>query len=346
LIGTSWKQSALGVAVTVTFLAIFLLRTDLKETTDAIASADHALLVCAMLFFTACLSLQALRWRLLLSPMREIKATRLIPVIFVGHLANNVLPLRIGELVRAMVLGQREHVGRIAALGTITVERLIDGLTLVLILFIALTFHEETSRLRNLSLIAGGAFGLFAGLLVVGVIWKNVAVRALHILTGVVPLRWRTQVRELGASFLTGLDCLRHPKVVAGAVFYTASFWGLITLVYFLVGEAFGIEESLTTYLLVVGAANAGVSIPSSQGGLGPFEFFAREALVLASVDGSVATAYALTLHFLMILPTVILGLFFLWSMKLSFKDLLSTTRTKREDPAVLPETKQGIEST
>jgi uncharacterized membrane protein YbhN (UPF0104 family) len=101
---------------------------------------------------------------------------------------------------------------------------------------------------------------------------------------------------------------LRTPRGLAAALITTAAFWLGAAAVYALVGQAFDIDEGFGTYILVTAAANLSHSIPSSQGGVGPFEFFVRETLVFSGVGAPVATAYALVLHATILATMIIVG--------------------------------------
>src|SRR5207253_8244832 len=121
-----WARTLLGLVIAAALLAVVLLRTDLGATFDALGEANFAYLPPAMLVFAFAVWFQALRWRYLLKPLADVPAHRLYPVVFVGHLANSLVPLRAGEVLRALVVNRRAGVSRMAALGTVVVERALD----------------------------------------------------------------------------------------------------------------------------------------------------------------------------------------------------------------------------
>src|SRR5690606_35874307 len=97
---------------------------------------------------------RALRWKLLLRPVLRASTTDLAPVVAVGFMANNVLPLRTGELVRSYALSRRYGVRKTAALATIAVERLFDGLTLLGFILASATVVSLTSAVQHIALVA------------------------------------------------------------------------------------------------------------------------------------------------------------------------------------------------
>ena len=307
LTNSVWMRTILGLIVAAALLALVLIRTDLNATLDALGGAKFAYLPPAMLLFALAVWFQALRWRYLLKPLTDIPTQRLYPVVFVGHLVNSVVPLRAGEVVRALVLNRREGVSRMAALGTLVVERTLDGLALSAMLLIFVAVVDSSERLWQLVLAGSLLFGLATVALILIALHPE---RSLSLGVRLIergPVRFQARLRRWLRSFLTGTTALRTPGGIAGAFATTAAFWLSVAVVYALVGEAFGIHAGFITYILVTAAANLTVSIPSSQGGLGPFEFFVRGTLVFSDVAAPVATAYALVLH-ATILATMIVG--------------------------------------
>src|SRR5262249_32310253 len=142
------KRFWFGLVVSLAFLAFFLYRTNFREIADAFAGADYALAFAAVPLYFVGFWIRTIRWRWLMRPVRDVPTQRLYPVVLVGLMANNVLPARIGELVRAYLVGEREAVSKPAALGTIAVDRVFDGLTLVAILAGVTAFSGSDSTVK------------------------------------------------------------------------------------------------------------------------------------------------------------------------------------------------------
>ena len=125
-------------------------------------------------------------------------------------------------------------------------------------------------------------------------------------------------------SFLLGIRSLRNPQTVTILLATSAAAWALEATAYFLVGIGFGIGEAFPIYLLVTAAANLAIALPSTSGGIGPFEFFAREALVFVGVSSALASDYAIALHGLLLVPVIIVGLFLLWATHVPIRHFLN----------------------
>lgn len=313
-----WRTAA-GLAIAVPLLAAVLLRTDLSETAEAMRRVDYAWIPGAIALFSAAVWFQAMRWHYLLRPLAGVSPGRLYPVVFTGHLGNALVPLRGGEILRALILGRREGVSRMAVLGTLAVERALDGLVLAAMLLLSLAFVGESGSLWGLFIAGTVLFGLATAALAALAVWQERAVALADPLIGRLPGGWQVRLRTWLTSFVTGTTALRSPTGMLAVLLTTAAFWSIIIFVYLIVGEAFDLGKPFGTYLLVTAAGNLSVAVPSSQGGLGPFEFFVRETLVFSDVTASAATAYALVLHAILLAPMIGLGLISLWVVGLPF---------------------------
>ena len=87
---------------------------------------------------------------------------------------------------------------------------------------------------------------------------------------------------------------------------------------YYMVGLSFDIGEGFMAYLMVAAAANLAITLPSTSGGVGPFELLTKETLIFLGVGSATATAYAIALHALVLIPVIVVGLVFLWAINLS----------------------------
>ncbi len=125
-------QFWLGLIISLVLMALFLRAIHPSEIADAFGEANYWYLFPAICVLFVALSLRCLRWSILMRPLKEIPAYRLFSYAIIGYMTNNLLPARTGEIVRAYVLGEREKVSRLGTLGTIALERLFDGVALVL----------------------------------------------------------------------------------------------------------------------------------------------------------------------------------------------------------------------
>ena len=156
---------AVGVAISVTLLAITIARVDLARTADAIAAAAPLGVALGVAIVIVDLFIRALRWRVLLAAAGNVTRPPSYRLAFgylsVGFAANAVLPARLGDVARAILAGTAFGLPRLAIFGTIVAERLADGLTMLALVLMSSLVLRPTEQIRNLA-----TFGL--GLAVIG----------------------------------------------------------------------------------------------------------------------------------------------------------------------------------
>ncbi|MHB8376095.1 MAG: lysylphosphatidylglycerol synthase transmembrane domain-containing protein, partial [Dehalococcoidia bacterium] len=140
----------IGMAVTAVLVGWFVWRNwdkfpDMKR---AFQDADWRLALLSLPIYFLGLFVRTVRWQYLLRPVKKVSAFRLYPVVIIGLMANNVLPARAGEFARAYVLGQRERISKTTSLGTIAVDRLFDGVTLIPLMLIVAAIAGDKANFK------------------------------------------------------------------------------------------------------------------------------------------------------------------------------------------------------
>jgi uncharacterized protein (TIRG00374 family) len=259
----------------------------------------------------------------LIKPIKDIPATHLYPIALIGLMTNNIAPARIGELVRAYLLGEREQMSKSTALGTIAIDRAFDGLTLVAILGICTALSGADARIKSLGVATAVAFVGAASVLIFlaysPAIARGWALKVLHFLPG----KLSHSFEGLLDSFLIGLQAIRKPSVLMQAAALSLASWLVEMVQYAMIGEAFHLDVGIDTYLIITAAPNLALSILASPGGVGPFEVTTREVLVYFGVSSASASAYALALHALLLAPIIVAGFVMLWLMHVSLGDVI-----------------------
>ncbi len=341
----------IGMVVTGLLLGWFVWRNwdkfpDMKR---AFENADWKLALLALPIYFLGLFVRTVRWQYLLRPVKKVSALRLYPVVLVGLMANNVLPARAGELARAYVLGQRERISKTTSLGTIAVDRLFDGVTLIPMMFICAAIVGDQASFKvfghdlnfvGLGIVMAVLFGIALGILFYLAL-SDSGRRLLHRLVHrFAPARVKPKVEGILHSFFDGLHALRSPVDLFFAWLTSLISWSLEATVYFIVARAFGIHESFTVFLLITAAANLAIAIVATQGGVGAFELVVSKTIIAFGAAGAGtlqqdAAAYAIGLHAILLLPVVAAGLILMWSMDLSFGEMLQgTARVEAEAEA------------
>jgi len=325
----------IGLAISLFFIAMLLRIADPRQIGTALAGANYIWLIPAVGIFFVELWVRAVRYEHIIKSLRPARAAGLFPILVIGNMANNLLPLRVGEVVRAYLIGERYNLSKMASLGTGVVERIFDGLTLLALLTVTVLILGASGAIHDITLTAVAVFALALAFFIACLASPDGSERLLDRLCRPLPRRYRVRIVGFGVSFIEGLRALRRPDAVAWVLGTSFLAWFLETLVFVCVGQAFGLEVGIGYYVMAVSAANLALTAPSTPGGTGLFEFVVMQVMVLAGVDESVAAAYALAAHFTVLLPATLLGLYCLWSMQLSLGSLSRRAETSMEPVAV-----------
>ena len=327
------KRFWFGLVITTVFLGVFLARTDFGEIRHSFSGANYLLAVAGVPLYFMGYWFRTYRWRLLLLPVKSIPTVRLYPVVLIGLMTNNVAPARIGELVRAYLVGQRESIDKSAAFGTIALDRIFDGLTLVAILGVMVLVSGANAGVKSLGLGAAGLFVAGTAVLVAMAMSPTLVRGWISRLLRFMPQKPAERIEGVVDSFLSGLAGVRSPSILllSGAASLTS--WLLEASMYFVVGEAFHLDVGFEAYLVVVSAANLALSVFASPGGVGPFEVTTREVLVFFGVGSAAASAYAIALHALLLAPVIAVGALLIWSSRISMREIFGAPASVPSSP-------------
>ena len=344
MITNKW-QFWLGGGLSVGLLLLLLYQVDMGELKDALRNADYVLLAPSIVVYFIAVFFRALRWRYLLTPIGLFPVRRLYPVVIIGYMANNLLPVRLGEFVRSYLLARQEDVKATSALATIAVERVYDGITLLafaalsapwLLLLGEFDGAADISRTTGLLFLAATivAFSVLLGVFTLLGSSPAFADRIEGWLN-VVPAGIGPQAKKLFRTFVAGLAVLSSPSKHLALFFYSLPVWLLEGSMYFMLAYSFGIDEHfdsvgvlLLVVLLLTATSNLATSAPSAIGGIGPFEIVAQQTLMSLGVGASLAGAYSGFMHLVALwLPVNLAGLALLWKNNLSLREMSTASR-------------------
>ncbi len=306
-----WAALAVGVLL----IALFLLATDPSEIADAFKDASYWYVAPAIVVLFFSFFLRCYRWSILMRPVAAISPRRLFSYSIIGYMANNLIPARAGELIRAYVLGERERVSTMGTLGAIAVERLFDGCVLVLMLLTAgAVAGLGDDRLKAIAIAAAALFSVA----LVAFYWLTLreerAYRLADFLLARLPATMAGRLRPHVNSVIGALRSVHDWRSFLLVTFFSILGWTVEAGAYAIVGLAFGIKVGFAHYVLLLAAANLAIIIPTFFGGAGPFEWAAKLVMVNAGLAGGLAAAYAIVAHAVVVAPATIAGLILLWA--------------------------------
>jgi len=270
------------------------------------ASSQYILPVCIV--FVSSFILRAHRWRILFEQNIPLRWIELFKAQMIGYLANNVLPARAGEIVRAYILGNSCGIAKSKVFGTVIVERIMDLLSALLLLAVLLLVYplplwvKRSGILLSLILLAGVGFLLM--LISFGESLVKMCRRFLKFL----PDKFLQKLIIICRNFIEGVKGFKHKWGALQFSAYTASIWVLEILFTLLIARSFGIFLSFGESMLVILLIGIGAIIPSAPGSIGTYELFGISALKLLGITGSEAVGFILVMHAAVLLGTSLLG--------------------------------------
>ena len=325
-----WKF-ALGIGVSAFFIWFVLRGVDPAEVVTQISQANPWYFLASVFVGTAGYFIRALRWKVLLHPIKPDTALRSrFAAVSIGFAINNLIPARVGELARAFALTRVEPITLSGSLGSLVVERFLDSIVLATFFLVPMMLPSFPGAEGLL----GGAFGtvliwtfvllavLFVGLLVL-LIFPRAVVRLTERLLVRSPGGWGPRVVGALESFLQALKVLRHPVLLTKAVVWSYAFWLWHGFSFWLGFKAFGIDLNFAAAVFTEAVVGFAVAIPAAPGFFGTFQLGADLALngVYGVAEPS-ALAFAFGYHLGGFFPITIIGLYYAWSIGFSMKDL------------------------
>jgi len=333
----------LGVAVTLICLFFVFKGLDYRMILDIIQHINIWLLIITVAIYIGGYYIRAERWHYLLKHIKPFKAMELFPYLVMGFMFNNVLPARAGEFIRAYMTGQKKGVSKSSTFATIMVERVFDGLIMILFFVIGYTaFHFITKQSDIPPVkIFGIAFGIkqavlifavlgslvFIGILVFMLLLlfkRETTVMFVHKMLSVFSGNVREKAGKFMDTFIEGLGVLGNMKDVTAVLGLSLFAWTVEAFTYWLMGVAMNIQINFLLICLIMAVANFAIMVPSTSGGIGPFEFFGVGIMMLFAYPKEQAVAFVFIVHLMILIPIIILGAAFMLAEGLNFSKVIS----------------------
>ncbi|HUQ78102.1 MAG TPA: lysylphosphatidylglycerol synthase transmembrane domain-containing protein [Patescibacteria group bacterium] len=297
-------RAAVGGAISILALWFVLRGVDLARTGELLRGADLGWVAFAGALLVMDLLFRAWRWQRLLRPIARVGYFPVLGYLLIGYVANNVLPARLGELIRVHYLGDREGISRASALGTVVVERVVDLVAVVAIAAVALLVLSVRGVVANAILVGGAVAGLLLVFLALGIVAHRLP--GMDRISALVERYPR--VRDLAGSLQGGLAVAGRPRTLAEALVTSAASWSMAVLAFAAVGQAIGVELTIGQAALIASGVALAGAVPAGPSNLGTFEFAAVEIGKAIGVPGDSAFALALLVHATILVVTSVGG--------------------------------------
>ncbi|WP_224982646.1 lysylphosphatidylglycerol synthase transmembrane domain-containing protein [Geomonas agri] len=327
------KKLLFGLVISAVCLLLLFRKIDFHKMAEAFAELDYRYLVPALVLTFISYYLRAVRWKFLLLPIKNTSLGNLFPSTLIGYMANNLLPARLGEFVRAYSLGNKEGIGTSAVFASLVLDRLCDGFTILLVLLITFFTIRLPAGMAGVqhALVTGGyiTFALYIGVLVFLFLLR----RHTEFTLGVVARLVRPVAPHLGAkidtmlrSFISGIRFPSTAGSIIGTLVSSLLIWACAIWPLDLMLRAFGVMLPPTAAMFIMVFLVFAVMVPASPGFIGTYHLACVTALSAFQIGSERALSIAIVIHAMGFFPVTVVGLCCLWRDKLSIRNISENT--------------------
>lgn len=339
----NWKTKKnlsliLGIFVSLILIWFLFRNIEFDKLVDALKGANYLWLIPNIILIVITMYLRAYRWKYMFSPIKSVLFSKLIAATCIGFMANNILPARLGEFVRAYSLStQDDEISKSASLATIFVERMIFDLFALLIIFVGIITYSAELRQQlemNISfgenMIYGAKLAViiaFAGLIAM-LILVHKPEQSGHLITKYLfffPQKLKIYIKAIIDKFAQGLRFLTELKSVIYVTLHTFLIWILMGLSNYFIFAAFGFDISIDASFVLLVVVSILIMAPSTPGFLGVYHYGVVISLDIYGITDEKARACALVLHAAQYLIVTLMGFYYLKKEHLSLKKLEET---------------------
>jgi uncharacterized protein (TIRG00374 family) len=276
---------------------------------------------------------RASRWRFLIAPVKRVPFTEVLLLNWIGFFAIFILPLRLGELARPALTKLRQGVPISVGLGTVAVERVLDGLITSLCVAFALVvlprLDTRDDVARHLPAYGYAALVLFScAFAALGMfLWqRRFAMRATLWGASLISPRAGEVLAEKVGNVADGLRSITSPRLAAGFLLESAAYWGINALGVWALGRGVGLPMSFGHAIAVMGVLAIGILLPTGPGLFGNFQLAVGACLKLFFPESLVVTQGAVFVFLLYVLQSSVMiaaGIIPLYALRLRMRDLV-----------------------
>jgi len=331
----------IGIGISAFFLFLLFRKIDFHKLAAAFRELDYRYIAPALALTFASYFLRAVRWKFLLLPIKRTRLANLFPSTLIGYMANNLLPARLGEFVRAYSLGQKEGLGTSAVFASLVVDRLCDGFTVLLVLLITFFTIRLPAGMEGVQqgLVTGGyvTFALYLAVLAFLALLKGRTEWTVRLVSRVVSLfspRCSGQLVAQLRSFISGIRIPTAPSQLAAVLASSLLIWAGAIWPVDLVLRSFGVVLPIQASMFIMVFLVFAVMVPASPGYVGTYHFACVTALSAFRIGPEKALSIALVIHGMSFFPVIGAGLYCLWHDKLSLKKISAANENESGAPA------------
>lgn len=326
------RNVAIGVAVSAAFLYLAFRNVPLDDLGAALGRLRPSWLVVSVAVSLAIMVLRAYRWQLELRPLEHVPVGRLWVVAAIGYMAINLLPARLGEVVRPWLLSRRSNVTFSNVVGNLVVEKTMDSVVTLVYTLAGLVLVESLPLwMRRAALVPAAVVAVLVTLVVL-IYWRGEAF-ADRWLSPVLPAKWGERVRGVLSSIVQGMRILPDPRLLGAVFAVSLVLWFLPILSSWVMIRAFDLDVPFSAAVVVFIFIGFGTALPGAPGMIGIYQYACQQALALFGVPEADGLAYGLVLNAVQFVTIVGQGLVALPLAGTSWSEIRRGSRAGETNP-------------
>ncbi len=325
----SWLPQALGYTLSIACLAWVLHGYDLHEVEAAIKDLDWKWVTLCVVSDLAVYVCHGWRWDLVLRPIKRLPLWRTVQAIYIGLFANEILPLRTGEVIRCYLLAHWNGLHLSVVLASAAIERVMDGVWMVSAAVITTNFLKLPGGIVDVIRILAGLLVVAVALLLFVIFYKQ------HAHAVVRESRWAVTLRHV----VEGLHLMGNWPTLAKAMGASLLYLALQVLSVWALMKAYRLDLSFWAAAAVIVVVRFGTVVPNAPGNLGLFQAVCTLALMLFDVEKDVAKTFSFLMFFALTLPLLLGGAIAVALTGLNITDIRARARHGMKAAKSQPET-------
>jgi uncharacterized protein (TIRG00374 family) len=335
LVGSNKKNTVrigTSLAIGILLLIVLMWWTGIDKIGAAIGSASPFWLAAAAVVVLPAYILRAIRWKLLLYPVKKnLRVSNTFWSTAIGSMVNTLIPIRLGEFVRAYILGEKEEIGFAPGLSSIVVERTLDLIGLlsigIITMLLVTTQADLSSLVVNIFIAVAIFITAILAVIIIGIKKEDLIIKLLTITLSKIPLikKYTIKIVDFANSLIQGLQGLsQNPKMLVTNISLTWILWLIYTSAIYWTFVAFNYPLSFVAAILGGALMSLSHILPATPGYLGSYEAFWALIFLSLGVPENLLLATAITSHLVGLLPIVILGCTSVIWLGVSFEEIFT----------------------
>ena len=316
------KKLLLGAAVSILFVYLSIKDIHYQSVISEFKHSNFIYLLPGAIITVFISFLKSIRLGIILSPFENMKQNTLFPITCAGNLCTVLIPMRLGELIRAYLIFSSTQSPYSSSFAVIFIERIFDLACILVILSLVAVHPFFPGWVVSAGYSLMVCFGVsFVFILFLSYRKKNAIDMLLPIILKLPPRLQEKAQKSIGA-FIDGMGIMHHPKKIFYACFMSLVIWGFAGLGFYVIFPFIHLKLPFVVGYVLVLFTSISVSIPTSPGFLGNYHYGCIFALTLFDVPKTTALAFALASYMIGVFTLIVLGLLFLPAMPISIKEI------------------------